>query len=245
MKRVATVAVVHDGKLLMGIRRDTNRWTAPGGHLEDGEEPVHGAARELLEEAGIAADTKELRPLKSEVAARPDGTKMEISSFLYEPKEKPKTSMGNDPDFEVKRWHWVNVRGGLPKHVADKLHVPLERNVLMKGLGMEKSAFWAGFEKQAFLGPMAQGAKSLFTRAMGTNTGKSIATSNFGKTVGGWGQSVANSTLGKDVAALGSRAANWTAANPGKATALAAGGAFAAGRMSKGQRQPAGPQYPY
>jgi 8-oxo-dGTP pyrophosphatase MutT (NUDIX family) len=39
---------------------DPERWGPPGGHLEDGEDPAEGAARELEEETAVRVDPAEL-----------------------------------------------------------------------------------------------------------------------------------------------------------------------------------------
>ena len=40
---------------------DPEKWGLPGGHLEAGEDPASGAARELLEETGVRLDVAALR----------------------------------------------------------------------------------------------------------------------------------------------------------------------------------------
>ena len=62
--QIASVAVVDaSGRVLFGKRRDDGRWTLPGGHLEPGEAPIAGAARELAEETRIVVPTTRLAPL--------------------------------------------------------------------------------------------------------------------------------------------------------------------------------------
>jgi len=214
-KRVSTVAVFHNGKLLMGLRRDKQKWTTPGGHLEVGEDPLAGAARELYEEAKIRAQPKELKLVGDSKFTRPDGVKMEVYAYRLDLKNKPSTSMQGDPDQEVHRWRWIDVRRGLPAHIVEKLHVPFERNVLLKGLkmgAMEKTAFWIGFEKQAML-PLNMNP---------IPAGKALAKSIAGKAVG--------AVAAHPKTALGAGAAL---------------GGFAAGRMSKSNGGQAGPRYPY
>jgi 8-oxo-dGTP pyrophosphatase MutT (NUDIX family) len=153
-KAVSTVAVVRGGKLLMGRRRDNGRWTCPGGHLEDHEDPLMGAVRELREESGLEADPKQLSHLKTVKVVKPDGGKLTVHAYCLHLGGAQRTTMRGDPDGEVHRWHWVNYAGGLSAQIAGNLHVPMERNVLMKALGadradaaapLQKAAFWRGF----------------------------------------------------------------------------------------------------
>jgi len=51
------VFVRHEGRFLMGLRRGshgTGTWSLPGGHVEHGESFQAAAAREVLEETGVA-----------------------------------------------------------------------------------------------------------------------------------------------------------------------------------------------
>ena len=52
---VASAYVVHAGCVLLVHHRKLSRWLAPGGHLRPGETPDECAAREVLEETGVAA----------------------------------------------------------------------------------------------------------------------------------------------------------------------------------------------
>lgn len=49
----AAVIVLHNGKLLCGVRSDNDQICGPGGHIEDGEAPIQAAIRETQEEFGI------------------------------------------------------------------------------------------------------------------------------------------------------------------------------------------------
>ncbi|WP_282566099.1 NUDIX hydrolase [Streptomyces ortus] len=57
------VAVDPDGRVLLIERRwepFTGCWALPGGHLDEGEDSRHAAARELAEEAGVRVDAADL-----------------------------------------------------------------------------------------------------------------------------------------------------------------------------------------
>ncbi len=48
--------------LLLGDHRKSGLWLPPGGHVEDGEEPVAAVVREAREELGIAAELRDDKP---------------------------------------------------------------------------------------------------------------------------------------------------------------------------------------
>jgi 8-oxo-dGTP pyrophosphatase MutT (NUDIX family) len=165
MKEVATVGIIDvDGrKLLMGKRKDNGRWTNPGGHLDPGETPIHGAIREVKEEAGISLGEDDLIHIKSKTVTKPGGEKLKIHAFkvFFGSDRLPRTTTRNDPDDEVHGWKWIPMPGGLPKEIRDNLHVPLGRNILLDSLNLSeenetlkpagglKEAFWRGFRKGA------------------------------------------------------------------------------------------------
>lgn len=128
---VASVAVIDGDNLLMGRRLDNDKYTLPGGHLEEGEDPVQGAFRELKEEANI--DPKFIYKLGSEQVAGKDGQNRIIHSFVAFGRHTHDTSL--DPDHEVGKWNWISTKGGLP--VPDtELHS--SKNVTLKLLGLQK-----------------------------------------------------------------------------------------------------------
>lgn len=43
------------GEILLHRRRDTGRWSLPGGVLDPGEQPADAVVREVLEETGVRA----------------------------------------------------------------------------------------------------------------------------------------------------------------------------------------------
>ncbi len=140
-RRVATVAVMHGQHLLMGKRRDNGKWTTPGGHANDGEDLHSAAVRELEEESGIKAGKHELTPLAEPKTVENDkGESVQVQPFKHQVDERPNTSMKDDPDAEIQRWKWVDTAKGLPDDIKGNLHVPIERNALMKSLGLHSGS---------------------------------------------------------------------------------------------------------
>jgi len=133
LTQVACVAVIDGNKILMGKRRDSGKWTNPGGHMDPGEKPAEGAARELFEEAGIKVDPKDLEHVATKTVTKPDGKKITIHGFKLD-QGKHKTTVAGDPDEEVYRWIWKSLP--LPKDVAENLHVQKD-NVLFDALGID------------------------------------------------------------------------------------------------------------
>ena len=128
---VASVAVVSEGRLLMGLRRDDFRWTLPGGHLEPGEDPLKGAIRELAEETGIVA--ADLIHLGSEDIITFTGQNKRIHAYRLDNPPGAYTN-ADDPDHEVYHWEWIPISDGLPDHVAKNLHS--SKNVVLRAMGL-------------------------------------------------------------------------------------------------------------
>jgi 8-oxo-dGTP pyrophosphatase MutT (NUDIX family) len=130
-KIVSVIGVINDDKILLGKRRDNGRWTNPGGHLSEGEDPKAGAIRELKEETGL--EPKTIKHLKTENVTTPTGKKYVIHAYQATI-EDPKTTMQQDPDKEVERWQWISIKDGISNDVLNNLHSP--KNVLLKALGL-------------------------------------------------------------------------------------------------------------
>lgn len=116
MKRIGTVAVMKQGRLLIGKRSDTGRWCMPGGHVEDGETPVQGARRELEEETGISVDAADLKPISAKVVTGYSGKQLQIYSYLLETDKEVTRTEGTDPG-EAHDWAWINIENGLPPDI--------------------------------------------------------------------------------------------------------------------------------
>lgn len=151
MKHVAAVALIHDGKILMGRRRDNGKWTNPGGHLEKGEDPLKGAIREVKEETGLDLNSNQINKLDTKTVTKPNGEKITVHAYRSDLVRKPPTTMVTDPDEEVQRWHWVK-----PSELNNReLHVPLHDNILLRKINTEEQTMKGGFWSKA--GKFGQG----------------------------------------------------------------------------------------
>jgi 8-oxo-dGTP pyrophosphatase MutT (NUDIX family) len=105
---------------LWGRRRDSGLWTAAGGHLEPGEPPPLGAAREFRQETGRHVHAADLEPLAGPRRA-PDGCLLHFFRAWF---AEPFAATGeSDPDREVAEWRWWSSEGGrLPTALTANLH---------------------------------------------------------------------------------------------------------------------------
>jgi len=118
--RVAIGVVLKDGKLLMGKRNDTDKWTVPAGHIEVGECPFAGMIRELKEETGL--DAKSVKMIKAGME-----NEMLLYLFLIEVDSEQEVDCSMDPDNECDDFTYEN-----PFDHIDILHVDAERNWALK-----------------------------------------------------------------------------------------------------------------
>ncbi|MCZ2403236.1 NUDIX domain-containing protein [Paenarthrobacter sp. Z7-10] len=81
---VTAVVFDDDGRVLLGQRADTGRWTLITGMLDPGEEPAIGAAREVLEETGVTVRIESLVAVHSEDAIEfPNGDKCQFMNLVF------------------------------------------------------------------------------------------------------------------------------------------------------------------
>lgn len=136
MKNSSTIAVLRDGKILLGRRRDTGKFTLPGGGKEGFETDEECAKRELFEESGI-------------IAYKLDHI---VSWRVWDKNRNPHmvhgyclifdgpTTVKYDPDKEVSKWQWVDCRyNGLPFDIENNL--AYKNNKLLQALSVQKSFY--------------------------------------------------------------------------------------------------------
>lgn len=124
--RYAVVLVKGQGQtFLMGTRKDTGGVNFPAGGINDGEDPVDGAKRELLEETGFSGKNfKLVGTYKKEKQGKP------IIVYVFTADAEGKPTLENDPDMEFQSIYWTN-----PFTVpSEDLHVPPSENSGLKAL---------------------------------------------------------------------------------------------------------------
>lgn len=136
MKESSTIAVIRNGgELLLGKRKDSGRYTLPGGGMDRAETPEMCAFRELYEETGIKAH--KLDHIETKKVVTPSGKPLIVHAYslIYD----GPTSVKHDPDKEVGKWNWIDCRYGIPEEIENNLNVP--KNFALKRLGIQKSFF--------------------------------------------------------------------------------------------------------
>ena len=122
-KRYSIVMVCNNqDNILVGRRNDSNLYTNPGGGLNKGECPFHGAAREFLEETGLYLSKLVL------LGAHITPEKNLIYVFQgFLPEDSLTINTEPDPDKEVSVWEFKD-----PNEIVDDVHIPVEENLILK-----------------------------------------------------------------------------------------------------------------
>lgn len=99
--------IVEKGKLLILKRSDYTKqmpgiWELPGGRLEQGEDPLEGVQREVLEETGLEIEV--LNPLTVRHFTRVDGQVITLIIFVCRAKTKQVKLSNEHTEFA-----WVSV----------------------------------------------------------------------------------------------------------------------------------------
>lgn len=124
----SSVCVKNGESLLFGKRRDSGKYTMPGGKKEGNESPYQTAIRELFEESGL--DANDITYIGNQY----NDEGVLVHAFLYdvagvEPDQRQVTSK-YDPDEEVSEWFWVKPGTQAWNEVMTNLQHP--KNVCLK-----------------------------------------------------------------------------------------------------------------
>lgn len=137
-RNIACVALICDGRILTGQRKDSGKWTFPGGHFEPGEDPISAAGRELVEESGISFPARHDRGKKVTVETKEGGV-VTVFPFICYPENRDFASTIFDPDQEVTEWKWVELKSSTPELFDESRHHKNDVMIeLLKQKGMIK-----------------------------------------------------------------------------------------------------------
>ena len=81
----ASGLVIKDGKALLIFHPHIKQWFQPGGHIDDGEEPIQAAIREVFEETGVVCESLNgfLDPLDIDLHEIPENPKKGEGAHLH------------------------------------------------------------------------------------------------------------------------------------------------------------------
>lgn len=131
----ASVIIVKKGdSFLMGKRRDSGKWTLPGGGVDPTESHHAGGLRELQEETGIRA--KRLKFLGARMVESKMGQPTHVNIYQHKHEETTAPTNKGDPDKEISTFRWVPANQPLPKDILENLHHP--NNVALQHMGLLK-----------------------------------------------------------------------------------------------------------
>lgn len=81
----ASGLVIKDGKVLLIFHPYIKQWFQPGGHIDEGEEPIQAAIREVFEETGMVCESPNglLNPIDIDLHEIPANPKKAEGSHLH------------------------------------------------------------------------------------------------------------------------------------------------------------------
>lgn len=113
------VLIFRQGKLLLGQRKGSHGagdWATPGGHLEFGETPQQCAAREVLEECGMALGECMAGPFTNDLFVAEQKHYVTLFMLAWHASGTPTVC---EPD-KCAGWHWFD-----PADLPQPLFAPL------------------------------------------------------------------------------------------------------------------------
>lgn len=122
------ILVDKNDNVLMLNRSDGKGWNFPGGGVDEGEDPLTSARRELDEEAGVKLSKSKFRFITSLLLLK--GKKKEAKTchfYMVRVKDSIKSKIKTNK--ESTGWDWI----ALKDVSSEKLHAPTERFITMYG----------------------------------------------------------------------------------------------------------------
>ncbi len=129
MRSVVSSALVHEGRVLMLKRPDTNRsfpgcWSLVAGKIEEGEDAIEASRREIMEETSLIVGEPDA--MLDPVYVREKDTVWKVYPFLYNVGEVEPTLNAENEAFE-----WV-----IPSDIDARRNVPLTYDVVSRMMGL-------------------------------------------------------------------------------------------------------------
>ena len=138
MKKSVVAMIEHDGRILVGKRRDSGRWSFIGGGV-DGDETLRQAmSREVLEEVGIAIKPDDFSLVSSNQVGSRDGSEIiSVTVFKAEFSSEPEVDVSNDIDQEFTEAVFLSksyiADGGLEMHIEPKKNLVIQELISNDG----------------------------------------------------------------------------------------------------------------
>ncbi len=129
MRSVVSSALVHEGRVLMLKRPDTNRsfpgcWSLVAGKIEEGEDAIEASRREIMEETSLIVGEPDA--MLDPVYVREKDTVWKVYPFLYNVGEVEPALNAENEAFE-----W-----GVPSDIDARRNVPLTYDVVSRMMGL-------------------------------------------------------------------------------------------------------------